>query len=338
MSRSLVKKFLNNQTTPEETREILDWFKTEEGSDYLKRKLDEDIKKQDQNDIRHLVPELDSEKLYYSILKNTKRSKSNILHLKRGWYGFALKTAAVILVIVASSLFAITYQHNITDQSNDAMAVVFKSGSDDHRQITLRDGSSVRLNSNTELKVKENFMTNSREVDLIGEAYFEIVHNSELPFIIHANEATVEVLGTSFNVRSNPDESSVQVAVLDGKVSLRSVDIDNGKELSVVLSKGQYLFLDLLDRTTSVDEVAVDNYLAWKKGVIIFEDVNLRDACKQLGRLYDFTCDFENKMIENLMLTARFPNKSIEQAAEIISMTLDLNYEIEEDKIAWSNK
>jgi ferric-dicitrate binding protein FerR (iron transport regulator) len=213
----------------------------------------------------------------------------------------------------------------------------FQTNNEVNREITLSDGSVIRLNKNSEVIISENFMHGTREIELKGEAFFDVAHNPDQPFIIHANESDVEVLGTSFNVKSHPEDSNVQVAVVDGRVAFRNVNSTPESEtLSVTLSKGQYGYMDIQKRTILVDDLAVENYLAWKSGRFEFENLTLQQVCTQLNRLYDIECSYSDLGIQNLMLTASFSNESVEKTLEVISLSLDIEYEHTENSVHWS--
>ncbi len=165
--------------------------------------------------------------------------------------------------------------------------------------------------------------------ELKGEAFFDVARNPEQPFIIHANESDVEVLGTSFNVKSHPEQSNVQVAVVEGRVAFKNVNnTPEAEALSVTLSKGQYGYMDIHKRTILVDDLAVENYLAWKNGRFEFEGLTLQQVCTQLNRLYEIECSYSNKQIENLLLTASFSNESLEKTLEVIALSLDIEYDL----------
>jgi ferric-dicitrate binding protein FerR (iron transport regulator) len=337
MNKKLVEKFFINQTTPEETERVLDWFETPEGKGYLQERLDIDYELMDRNELREMVPELDSDNLYQSIQDKIGPHRKGVLIHKPDWMGYAFKAAAAILVIFIASLFTITQQRYAAEQVLEREPIHFQTANEENREITLSDGSVIRLNHNSEVIISEDFLQGTREVELKGEAFFNVAHNPDQPFIIHANESDVEVLGTSFNVKSLPDQSNVQVAVVEGRVAFKNVNsAPEGESLSVTLSKGQYGYMDIKKRTILVDNLAVDNYLAWKSGRFEFEDLTLRQVCTQLNRLYEIECSYSNKEIENLLLTANFSNESLEKTLEVIALSLDVEYEQNEESVHWS--
>jgi transmembrane sensor len=339
MNRQLADKFFTNQATPEETRRVLEWFETKEGRRYLQERLDTDEELMNRRELRDLVPELDSNLLYYSIRDDIqkKSEKRGVFSIKRtDWLGHTIKAAAAVLVIAAASIFAISQERNAVEEVAEQAPVVFQTEDEQHREITLGDGTMIRLNSNSEVIVSEGFIQGPREITLSGEAYFDVAHDPEQPFIIHTNESSVEVLGTAFNVRSLSGQNNVQVAVVEGQVAFRSTNgSPESEQLSVTLSKGQYGYMDIGERTITVDDLAVENYLAWKNGRFVFDGLTLSQVCTQIGRIYNTECSFENEDIRNLQITSNFSDDTLEKALEVIALSLDLEYEKSGDQVYW---
>lgn len=338
MNKKIADKFFTNQASPDETRRILEWFETYEGRKYLQNRLVVDEGLMDRLELEELVPELDSENLY-SAIQGEIRNKRNVFSLhRRDWIGNTVKAAAAILVIVSASLFSITHERYLADQVHELQPIVFQTGDEENRNITLSDGTEIRLNSHSEIVVSQSYLKGTREVNLTGEAYFDVAHNPDQPFIIHANQSTVEVLGTAFNVRSVAGQQNVQVAVIEGRVSFRGAENGPGQEqLSVILSKNQYGYLDLKNRFMNVDDLAVENYLAWKSGSFNFEELTMKQVCTQLNRIYNIQCQFTDELIPNMHLTAYFSKKSMEKTLEVIALSLKLEFEMNDNVVSWSN-
>lgn len=335
MNKEIIDKYFRNQATPQETHEILEWFDTPEGQVYLQDRIEADFDLVDREELKPFVPELDSVQLYESIKKRIDVDRQPFIDKRKSdWLPLVLKIAAVVAVILTTSILYTTQTIDATGELPESVPVVFQT--DDIRQsiITLRDGSVVRLNHNSELTVSENFLIGTREVSLKGEAYFEIKHNSDQPFIIHTKQSLVKVLGTAFNVRSLTNSDNVQVAVVDGSVSFEKKR-DKKKSQSVVLSKGQFGYLDVGEQTFEVNDIAIENYLAWKSGRLVFEDLTLNQVCTQLNRLYQIECSYENEDVDDLQFTANFSNESLEKTLSVISLTLNLDYRKAENQVFW---
>lgn len=338
MNKKIVEKYFANQATPSETRKVLEWFESPEGKKYLQQKIESDSDLMDKKGLRDLISDLDSENLFSSITTTIdKRNKRSTIR-RTDWLGYSIKAAAVIIVLLSASWITLSLNNYQDEQVVEAEPIHIQTGEDQHREITLNDGSEIRLNSNSEIVVSKDFMNNNREVTLYGEAYFSIKNNPEKPFIIQANQSSIEVLGTEFNVRSHQDEDNVQVAVVDGKVSFKNLALNGIERHSVILSKGQYGYMDIDQHSILVDDLAVDNYLAWKNGRFVFDQLNLKQVCTQLKRLYKVECNFETDELKNLPLTANFSNESLEKTLSVIALSLNIEFDLHNDQIDWLHK
>lgn len=337
MDIRIVEKYFADQATPDETRKVLAWFETPEGTKYLKKKIEADSVLLQQGDLRDKVHGIDSEHLFSSIKNEIYKQGRRSAVRSTDWLGYVVKAAAVILVLLSASWITLSLNNYQQEQIVEAEPIHFQTGDDQHREVTLGDGSLIRLNSNSEIFVSESFLKGSREVTLHGEAYFDIEHNPDQPFIIHTNQSSVEVLGTEFNVRSHSDENNVQVAVVEGSVSFKDIE-NNNERHSVVLKKGQYGYMDINEHSILVDDLAVENYLAWKNGRFVFEELSLNQVCKQLNRIYNIECSFEIEELKDVQLTANFSNESLEKTLSVIALSLNLDYNLTSNRVQWSNQ
>lgn len=167
-------------------------------------------------------------------------------------------------------------------------------------QVVLPDGSRVWLNAASSLRFPTAFTGRERNVELTGEAYFEIEKNREKPFHVLVNGLQVEVLGTHFDVMAYDDEAQIKTSLLEGKVKLsrepgagsRESKADSrvtGKEQqTVMLLPGQQASLDRAERQLKIDKNAdIDKAVAWKNGLFDFEGDDIQDIMRQLSRWYD---------------------------------------------------
>jgi ferric-dicitrate binding protein FerR (iron transport regulator) len=189
--------------------------------------------------------------------------------------------------------------------------------------LVLPDGSKVYLNTGTTIKYPKSF-TNSatRNVELSGEAFFEVSHNANQPFIIQTSHARVKVLGTSFDVAAYQSSDSVKVVVETGTVELSR---RNNHE-SIRLTKGNsgvyYANQHKLIKSDNSDV----NALAWKTNVIIFHNANLDYVSKTLERLFDTTIRFENESLKKCHVDVNFiQGEDLESILKTIKETLHLN-------------
>lgn len=277
MNRKIIDNFFINQATRDETNWVLEWFDTADGRQYLQRRLDMDSGLMDRKELKDLVTDLNSEKLYRSIQTNIKKRRNVFSRYRRDWFGYTMKFVVAVIVIITGSLFSLSHQHFVPEQAVEKQLVIFQTGDEENRNIELGDGTEIRLNRNSKIIISKDFNNGTREVALTGEALFDEKHNPEQPFIIHTNQSSLGILGTAFNVRSIEEQGYVQVAVVNGHISFNSEEYRSGSEhLSAILSKNQYGYQDLGNRSMNVDDLGIENYHDRKSGRFIFEDLTMQ--------------------------------------------------------------
>jgi len=152
-------------------------------------------------------------------------------------------------------------------------------------QITLPDGTKVWLNTASRLKYPENFLGQpKREVELTGEAYFEVAHNKQQSFVVKTDKQDVTVLGTHFNVNSYPEENETRTTLLEGSVKIAK-SLAKDQQNTLILIPGQQSVLRA-DRFT-VQPADLEVAMAWKNGYFIFKDEDLHSIMRKISRWYD---------------------------------------------------
>lgn len=197
---------------------------------------------------------------------------------------------------------------------------------------TLPDGSVATLNKHSVLSYPSAFKGNKREVTLSGEAFFTVKPDKTKLFIVHANDITVQVVGTSFNVRSENGKTEVIVETGVVIVSKKSERTPSEKR-AVQLKPKQKIITQWKDSTMVKDSASDKLYNYYLSKEFICNNTPLKKLVETLNEAYDTNITIENKVIENLPITATFKNESLDHTLSIISETLGVTVEKENDKI-----
>lgn len=243
---------------------------------------------------------------------------------------FAKVAAVFILTILSVGLvYYIHLQGESTEvivENNVKENQIKTAGRKMKPAFMLSDGTFVRLNAESSIEFPEYFDSLQREVVLKGEAYFEVAPDSNRPFVIHCDEITVTVLGTSFNISAYKDDKKAQVAVKTGKVLVRkSADqteqsklLEVGEMVSLYKDSGKMI-------KTSFDQ---DLMFGWTEGKIVFKDADISEIVKKLERWYDV--DISVKLSQKIQrgYSGRFSNVALEYILEGIGFSLGFQYEI----------
>ena len=202
-------------------------------------------------------------------------------------------------------------------------------------QLLLADGTKVYLNSMSSLKFPTQFKGNKREVELSGEAYFEVVKDKDRPFLVRAAGTTVKVLGTSFNVKAYDDEDDVITTLVEGSVKVKASEI----EKSTLLKPGQQAIVNDKMNDLSVQEVDVDLYTSWREGVFQFKSKRLEDIMNELTRWYDLKIFYMNPVVKDLRFGGHFnKDEEIESIMEMFELTRKVNIQVNGKTILISAK
>jgi len=172
-------------------------------------------------------------------------------------------------------------------------------------QVTLPDGTNVWLNAASSLKFPTTFTGNERDVELTGEAYFEVAKNKEKPFKVSVNKVVVEVLGTHFNIMGYDNEPSIKTTLLEGSVKVKS---DNAHALLV---PGQQALASRDNDHIKVQKADIEEAMAWKNGYFIFHKEDIQDIMKKVVRWYDVDVVYQGNVKESFGgSVSRFSNLS----------------------------
>lgn len=225
--------------------------------------------------------------------------------------------------LIAKEGGSLKYQNTTKENSKILYNTIeIPSGAD--YQLCLVDGTKVFLNSKSSLKFPTRFTGKTREVELTGEAYFEVVTNKEQPFIVNASGNKIKVLGTCFNVKAYDDEAEVVTTLVEGSVK---VDVSKiGK--STLLKPGQQAVVDNRSRNLLVQEVDVELYTSWRKGVFLFKSKRLEDIMNELTRWYDLKVFYMNPDVKDYRFGGHFnKGEEIEAIMEMFELTRKVNIE-----------
>ena len=197
--------------------------------------------------------------------------------------------------------------------------------------VELSDGTKIWINSDSKLKYPVEFVGQSRNIELIGEAYFEVTHYSEKPFIVTSGTQKVEVLGTSFNISSYERDSCIMTTLVEGRVK---VENSLQEKHNTHLRPNQQSILDKKTGSIKSQNVNVDEYVAWQSGWFRFNDKPISQIMVILARWYDLEVQFESENISNKHFSGGFKRyDSFDQARKIIEQTGEIKFEVKGKKV-----
>ncbi|MEZ4771800.1 MAG: FecR domain-containing protein [Bacteroidia bacterium] len=247
---------------------------------------------------------------------------------KRPLYLFAKIAAAAAFLLGSYGLFRNAplpftpkADNMIVSESQD-----FSTIRGERSKVSLSDGSVIWLNAETTVNICINPSNEIREVELSGEAFFEVAKDSSRPFVVYTGNVKTEVLGTSFNITAY-DSAKPTVTVSSGKVRVA------GKTSSqfVTLIPNEQV---LIDTEWKKREVVSEQFSAWKNGLLTFEDMSLAEIKPILEKWYDIEIEFHVAELQNCRITGKYQNEPLKNVLESFRFIKGLDYQfVDERKI-----
>jgi len=279
---------------------------------------------------------------------------------RRSWR-LLLITPLVLLTLVTVLLFyrSSPPQPPVATPAGNAKEiseVVTHNGS--RTNLLLPDGTRVWLNAGSRLTYEKTYGLQSREVNLTGEALFDVAHNATRPFVIHAAHVDIRVLGTRFNVKSYPTDRTTETTLLKGSIE---VSIKARPDEKIILKPNEKLVIanddsalhrrnpavykpQMTESLVNIRKPAYDSKTginietSWVDDRLIFQDEAFGNLAKDMERWYGVSIHFTKPGLEDLHFTGNFQKETIQQALEALNLTAPFTYTIHENQVTIYDK
>jgi transmembrane sensor len=309
----IIAKYLAHEELNAEEKSEFDLLSADED---FRKNLDQSANVFEKTDLFFDLKQYNTEKAWEKVNKQVTKKRTNILHIS-----WVYRVAAIFILLITTSVAIWRLGFNNPEYCEFATTQFDFS----NPEIVLPDGSKVKLNHSSKLTYPEVFKGNIREVTLTGEAFFNVTPNSEKPFIIKANGASIRVVGTSFNVYAYNESSTVEVIVKTGKVELHDKDLTKKLEGDkVLLLPGEKGIFNKLNNTVAKENSFNSNNLSWVTHEMEFKYARLADVFQTMQRVYNIRIDVDQGVDLNQKLSATFSQQQPEYIMEVIAMTQNL--------------
>ena len=322
----LLAAYWTDELTPEEHARLNEWIESsQENKAYFMRcqeiwfsSIEEENKK------------YDYEKAFNLFHKRVEAAEHRKEHRHIALWKSWSKYAAILLAVGLISYFS--YQRGGNDLKHSLSEVYIEAPVGSQTRLRLPDGTSVVLNAGSCLSYSQDFGTDSREVTLEGEGYFEVTHNAEKPFQVLSEDLQIKVLGTKFNVRNYAEDEEAVVSLLEGKVAL---DNRNHQGDELILAPNERAILSKYTGSIRKEHRPTKADSQWINGDLIFDEMPLSEVAQILERNYNIQIRFTTDSIKNYRFYGRF-NRSetgLVQILDILAATGKVRYTLKEKQV-----
>jgi transmembrane sensor len=310
---NLLGKILANEATTEENKQFAEWVKQSGENEKIFEAYRDfyDNSLITEHHLQHVIPE-------------GKHEQVNKHNNNKNWSHYLAVAASIVIIMVFYFIFFTDQLSQPSEPKIVENTSVFKSNPKGQKsRILLPDGSTVWLNSSSNLEYYENFTDTLRKVRLTGEAYFEVVKDSSRLFVVEAGDLQVNVLGTTFNINNFTENEMATVSLVSGKIMIAH------EHKQEVLLPGNQVKLNKLNHQFIKSSIDIEKIAAWKSGILIFEREDFYAVIAQLERWYDVKITLSGKPSSEWKFTGHFDNEYLKNVLEVLCYGKSINYKLE---------
>jgi len=326
----LIGKSVSGNATPEEIKELEQWKLSADANRLLFEKSQKAWEKGD-NYISETSLQKDKSKLETEYNKHLSEKVRSISR-----QSFIYKIAAILAFPIALAMGWYLFGESEKPVQLAEQLYEITSPKGHVSKVKLPDGTEVWINTNSSIVYDaSSFNSHKREIQLKGEAYFEVTSSVEKPFTVVTPHANIKVTGTSFNVNAYPASMLFETVLAEGKIELQ---LKSGDTELLEVEPNQRVVFNSINKKFDIEQVEAEMFTAWRNGEIIFKDATLADLIKELERIYDIEFHMQPANLGQLRFRGMFSyNNNLIEALEKIKRTSNVNYYIE-NKEVWLRK
>lgn len=270
------------------------------------------------------LPKPNIDRAWQNVLSRVEVEKTTKqIEFQKNDFSFIRYAAAIVVFVSAAAIWLLLQSDSWFKWTNNQLS----TKENEKKSIVLSDGSKVMLNGGSTLYYPTTFSASKREVMLEGEAFFEVEHNSEQPFVIEAGDTETKVLGTQFNLRYYPSEAKTEVFLKEGKVSF------NANQENVLLLPGEIATFNETSKKVEKEKNQNNNIISWQTGKLQFRETPLKEVVNTLARYYRKEIVVPEKSKLACDYTGSFDQITLYEALQLMQYSADFIYKEENNKV-----
>lgn len=363
--KDLLAKYLNNVCSQAELTKLISWMKNPDNekkfhefieNDWQSFKIDPQInpKVLSFENIRlRISSSLQTASKIGKISNNTVTRNQQIIRK-------ILRIAASLFIPIAIGTVTYIILQRSAPRTNQIAIKKVTSPLGSKTQMELEDGTKIWLNAGSTIELSTSYNEKFREVTLTGEAFFDVAHEPKRPFIVKTTDLNIRVLGTEFNVKSYPDEGTIETTLLEGSVAISRIDqkpntkkviyLKPNERATFIRKQGTIIYSNIYQSFSEHDSITLnkqsrnekmiltknidtEEYVAWKDNKLIFRNESLESLCIKLERWYNVKINIHDEALKHYHYTGTLHKENITQVIEAFKLTMPLKYTINHDVI-----
>ena len=264
----------------------------------------------------------------YKAEKALQKVHAQIAGKGRGRVLSVLQKAAAVLILPLMAATVYFASQSVKEQEENVVWYTLNTPAGMRSEFILPDSTKVYLNSETSLSYPATFSAQNREVNLIGEAYFEVKENKEQPFIVNTGKIDIEVTGTRFKASNYENEKLTEIVLVSGSVNLCLANSTNTHHVLTRMEPGEKALYDAVNNKLNIERVNVDKYISWKDGILMFRDDPMIEVVRRLNRWFNVEINFTGNGLSDYVYTATFEDESLMQILDLLKVSAPIDYKI----------
>lgn len=324
---NIIANFFKKKNTAEELNVLENWLQEDESNKTMFRQLNESYHLSKLSSVEKLV---DTDRAWFNLVNRTGIKPRLVKLISKAKYA-VWKVAASIAILISIGLAALLITNNSKSFVGEQQ-VEFITPGGEKSKIVLVDGTVVWLNSDSKLLYNIN---NPRKVKLEGEAFFDVVKDKKKSFIVEtSSDFRIKVYGTRFNISAYSNEKIISATLEEGSVAVEGINTSK----PVILNPGQQM---VYDKETGKGTLSkVDPFLSsmWKENKLRFDNTTFGEVVNKIERWYDVEINLDPTLEQSQRFTMTVKTESLRELLQMISLTVDIKYEIDGEKVKISKK
>lgn len=358
----LLEKYINGSISSLEKQKFFDLISYTESEEVAKEYILSHLNSFEVDD--KISDEFDSDKIFNKVLSELKLEKvpgsqTSILNRngKPGLRRIAFRVAGIAAGLIVAFLLGELYITKVKMYTpRAAVATTFseiRAPLGSNSEVSLPDGTQVILNAGSILRYRSDYNTDNRDISLIGEGYFKVAKNIEIPLKVSAGNINVKAVGTEFNIKAYEDEGTIETTLVEGKVEIsqsglnedidKYVDLNPNQKAIYIKETKDFTIAEIKNTVAPVSKpvrtiydnilispkVDISQVVAWTQGKLIFRGESLEKLCVELQRKYDVTFIFGDEEIKKFRFSGVLLDETLEQVLNVIELTAPIKHYVE---------